>query len=143
MANFEKAITSVLASEGYKLRFRSGYVNDPDDRGGETIAGIARNFQPGAKVWPVVDAAKKQSNFPLNLVTNPQIHGLILDFYRINFWNKIGGDGIKNEDIANLLVDAAVLEGITPAVKRAQEVVGLTKTGIATPDLITKLNSMA
>jgi len=68
------------------------------------------------------------------------LYGLLLIFYKVNFWDKIGGDFIASQTIGNNLVDSAVNEGIKPAIKRAQEIVLLAQTGIITPELVTKLN---
>ena len=65
-----------------------------------------------------------------------------MSFYRDNFWNKVGGDFIDDQDIADMLVDAAVNEGIKPAVKRAQKIVGIAQTGEFSEELKTKLNSL-
>lgn len=142
MADFLKAIGSVLTAEGYSENKRTGYTDDPQDRGGETVAGIARNFWPKEPIWGVVDRAKKESGFPKNLSNNPNLHPQVLSFYKTKFWDKVSGDTIKNQSIASLLMDSAVNEGITPAIKRAQSIVGLPATGIADKSLTDKLNSL-
>ena len=38
-------------------RYEGGWCNDPADRGGETYAGIARNFFPAWPGWALIDAA--------------------------------------------------------------------------------------
>ena len=144
MANFEKAIDPVLESEGYRQKFgKSGYVKDPDDAGGETLAGISRKNWPHEVIWLYVDAAKKRTGFPGSLAADLNVRAMILDFYRRNFWSPIHGDNIKQQVIANLLADKAVLEGISPAIARAEEIVGLKRTGKVSETLITKLNLLA
>lgn len=140
MADYKHAIAKVLPFEGYILNKKVGYVNDKDDSGGETIGGIARNIWPNWTGWEIIDVAKKVPGFPNNLVGNMKLYGLLLIFYKINFWDKIGGDFIASQTIGNNLVDSAVNEGIKPAIKRAQEIVLLAQTGIITPELVTKLN---
>ena len=141
MANFDKAIDPVLASEGYIQKYgKSGYVNDTDDAGGETIAGIARKFWPNEAIWLLVDSAKKKTGFPGVLAVDLNVRAMILDFYRRRFWNPIQGDKINNRTIADLLVDKAVLEGISPAIARSEEIVGLPRTGKVSEALLTKLN---
>jgi lysozyme family protein len=140
MADYKHAIAKVLPFEGYILNKKVGYVNDKDDSGGETIGGIAFNFWPEWGGWPIIHSAKKLHGFPGNLVGNMQLYGLLLDFYKKNFWDKIGGDFIASQTIGNNLVDSAVNEGIKPAIKRAQSIVLLAQTGIVTPELVTKLN---
>lgn len=140
MADYKAAIKRVLPAEGYILSKTVGYVCDKDDSGGETIGGVAFNFWPQWAGWPIVHAAKKLPGFPKSLVSNMVLYGLLLDFYKKNFWDKIGGDFIASQTIGNNLVDSAVNEGIKPAVKRAQGIVLLSQTGIITPELVTKLN---
>jgi lysozyme family protein len=117
-------------------------VNDADDTGGETYKGIARNFWGGWGGWINIDGAKKRPNFPKSLYSNVILNSLVSDFYKRQFWDKVGGDFIDNQSIADLLVDSAVNEGIKPAVKRAQSIAGMAQTGVVTPELVTKLNSM-
>ena len=139
MADFNISVKDTLVHEG--INTNMGYVNDPTDRGGETIAGIARKFHPNDPIWALVDSAKK-GNFPQNLKDIPGILDKIKDFYRANYWNKVNGDELKSQKIANILFDTAVLEGYTAAIKRAQGIVGETQNGIMTQELINKLNSL-
>ena len=69
-----------------------------------------------------------------------QLNDAVIAFYKVNFWDKVGGDLIKDQSIANNLVDAAVNEGIKGAVKRAQGIVLIAQTGVITSELVTKLN---
>ena len=139
MADFNISVKDTLVREG--INTNMGYVNDPTDRGGETIAGIARKFHPSDPIWKVVDNAKK-GNFPQNLKDISGILDKIKDFYRVNYWNKVHGDELKSQNIANILFDTAVLEGYTAAIKRAQNIVGLTANGVMSEELLTKLNAL-
>ncbi|MBP1638992.1 MAG: N-acetylmuramidase [Bacteroidetes bacterium] len=144
MANFEQAIDPVLESEGYIQKYgKSGYVNDKSDAGGETIAGISRKNWPHEVIWLYVDSAKKRTGFPRSLAADLNVRAMILDFYRRNFWQPIHGDSVKQQVIADLLVDKSVLEGIAPAIARAEEIVGLARTGKVSENLITKLSLLA
>ncbi len=136
MANYKKAIIKTLGYEG-------GYVNDPDDNGGETFKGISRKFHPAWGGWVLIDDLKKKPGFPKGITINPMLNGLVQVFYKVEFWNKVGGDGLNSQEIANLLVDSAVNEGIVPAIKRAQGIAGIPQTGKVSEDLITKINLLA
>lgn len=114
MADFKQAIGKILKSEG-------DYVNDPDDRGGETKFGISKRSYP---------------NENIKALTRERAEAI----YKRDFWDKIGGDHLKNQQIADLLVDSAVNEGVVPAIKRAQKIVNIQPTGKITPELISKLN---
>ena len=48
MANFNEEFKKVILVEG-------GYVNDPDDAGGETYLGISRRYNPNSKIWNIID----------------------------------------------------------------------------------------
>jgi Putative secretion activating protein len=135
MADFNEAIKPVLQYEG-------GYVNDPDDNGGETYKGISRKFWPRWTGWQFIDVAKKQAGFPASLSKISGLQDSVLAFYRDNFWKPIGGDAVEHGEVAGLILDSAVNEGISTAVRRAQGICGFMPTGRVTPDLITKLNSL-
>lgn len=135
MADYKHSIARVLLTEG-------GYVNDPDDAGGETYKGIARKFWPNWTGWSVIDSAKKKEGFPQNLKPTNILGDAVMNFYRSNFWDKVGGDQIASQTIADMLIDSAVNEGIKPAVKRAQGIVGLAQTGVVSEELVEKLNAL-
>ena len=135
MADYKHAIKRILTTEG-------GYVNDKNDAGGETYKGIARNFWPKWMGWVFIDPAKKLNGFPTSLEKIVPLQEFVIQFYKQNFWDKIGGDLIADQDIADMLVDSAENEGIKPAIKRAQSIVTMAQTGIITPELVTKLSSM-
>lgn len=141
MADYKQAIYKILKSEG-------GYVNDPDDRGGETYKGISRRFWPGWLGWHIIDLIKKKPGFPGSLKGKDeleikiQLDHEVSSFYFEQFWTKVGGDKIKSQPIAETLLDSAVNEGIVPAIKRAQNIVSLPLTGKITPELIIKLNQL-
>lgn len=135
MADYRHAIAKVLKHEG-------GYVDDPDDAGGETYKGVSRKNWPRWTGWAFVDFAKKQSHFPASLSQISALQDSVMSFYRDNFWSKIGGDMIDDQDIADMLVDSAVNEGIKPAVRRAQKITGIAQTGEFSEELKKKLNSL-
>ena len=60
MADFTQAFQLMIVHEG-------GYVNDPDDPGGETYKGVARKIFSKWDGWTKVDTLKRQANFPANL----------------------------------------------------------------------------
>ena len=54
MANFDEEFKKVIVVEG-------GYVDDPDDSGGETYLGISRRYNPDSKMWNIIDDIKKSN----------------------------------------------------------------------------------
>ena len=84
MARFERAIGTVLKHEG-------GYVNDPDDPGGETKHGISKKSYPHLNIKALtVEQAKA--------------------IYRRDFWRY---DRIENQRVATKVFDTGVNMGAT------------------------------
>ena len=141
MANYFQAVNKSLVKEG-AMNSKLGYNNTSGDKGGETVAGIARNFWGQLDLWLIVDSLKSHPKFPYVLKTNALLIQKIMTFYKKEFWDKIGGDGIKSQNIAELILDSAINEGISPAIKRAENICGLKITGKFSENLIKKLNSL-
>lgn len=125
MADFSPAFERMIRNEGgYRL------VNVAADRGGQTYAGIARNFHPNWPGWRLIDR---------NDLQNMELTTLVDDFYRSEFWNKLCGDQIVSQLIAESLFDFAVNAGVGPAAKLAQLVVDTTPDGRIGPVTLGKL----
>lgn len=109
MANFDEAIKIILDNEG-------GYVNDPDDAGGETYMGISRKAHPKSKIWQHVDKlkAKYKTNKTITkyLKQNTEVTKLVKDIYKKSYWNPLSLDKEKSQRLANQLFDNAVNMGV-------------------------------
>jgi len=136
MADFEKAYSRTGKFEG-------GYVNDPDDSGGETYYGIARKFHPTWPGWKIVDEQKKKSNFPKNLKDRRnELLPLEKVFYKKEFWDKVWGDSIKDQRVANDMYDTAVNMGVGTSIKLSQRQFKMKETAVMSTALLSKLNSV-
>ena len=124
MAEFEQAFSVMIKNEGFP-----GYVNDPHDRGGETVAGISRKNWPGASVWPLIDAMKAKPDFPNNLKKSAELMPLVKDFYRRNFWHT-DFVSLKSQELATWLFDKRVNMGLKRPIKFLQEALGVDVDGI-------------
>jgi lysozyme family protein len=103
MTDFDKAFEHVIGIEG-------GYTNDPKDPGGETKYGISKRA------------------YPLEDIKNMNIERAKL-FYRMDYWNKIKGDELPYP--LNMFVfDAAVNQGVDPAIDMLQKTLGVARDGI-------------
>lgn len=125
MADFKIALKKVLAAEG-------GYVDDPDDSGGETFAGVSRKNNKNWKGWEIIDDIKKTFNLPYAiksfnniLFTNDKLMELVGEVYKTNYWDPIQLDLIPSQRIANEMFDTAVNMGVGIAIKLAYEVTGV------------------
>jgi len=134
MANFNDAFRIMLDHEG-------GYANDPDDPGGETYKGIARKMWPKWAGWTLVDSLKTVHGFPANLEKSAEIREMIGNFYLSQFWNKIQGDDIADQAVAESIFDFAVNAGVQTSVSLAQKVVKTTADGVVGPNTLRAINN--
>ncbi|MFA5326900.1 MAG: glycosyl hydrolase 108 family protein [Prolixibacteraceae bacterium] len=134
MADFNKAFQLMILNEG-------GYVNDPADPGGETYKGIARKIHSKWSGWTIVDIKKRQSDFPANLDKDDELQGMITDFYRITFWDRVNGDQITNQEVANSIFDFGVNAGLSASASLAQMVVDAKADGVIGPISLQAINS--
>ena len=109
--NFDASFERVIKAEG-------GYVNDPDDRGGETNLGVTigawgaylgREIKPGE-----MKALTKETVKP---------------FYRAMYWDKVKGDDLPLA-VDYVVFDFAVNAGVSRAAKFLQRAVGAVDDGV-------------
>jgi lysozyme family protein len=93
--NFEKAFNAVLENEG-------GYVNDPDDKGGETKYGISKNTFPKLNIKGLTIQKAK-------------------DIYYNQYWLANRCNRIEDYDLAFKLFDLSVNLGAPRAAKLLQK----------------------
>lgn len=134
MAQFKQAFDKTIATEG-------GYVNDPDDPGGETYKGVARKIHSKWRGWTIIDMQKRQSGFPAILDTNIELHAEILSFYEVNFWDRLNADQIDSQEVAESIFDFAVNAGVATSATLAQMIAGCNTDGIIGPDSIKAINA--
>ena len=113
--NFDEAFERLIGHEG-------GYVNDPNDPGGETKYGISKRSYPGEDIPGV------------NL-------GRAMEIYRRDFWGPAGCDAVPDA-IKFDLFDMAVNSGVKVAVKTLQSTVFATPDGILGPRTLMGINTM-
>ncbi len=118
MADFMKAISKILKSEG-------GYVNDPDDKGGETYKGISRKNNPNWIGWSYIDDIKKYhpNTFKRILDVTPQLQKAVYDVYKEKYWNVLKLDDFNNQNIANEIFDTCVNCGKKAALNMIKKVI--------------------
>lgn len=134
MAAFDLAFDKTMRAEG-------GYGNDPQDSGGETYKGIARNSNPKWPGWIIIDQMKTKGNFPRSLDSNNDLQNQIKQFYEANYWDKIRGDDITEQLIAESIFDFAVNAGPSVSIRLAQMSVGANPDGVIGNDTLQKINA--
>jgi lysozyme family protein len=124
MADFNPAFEKVIADEGgYQL------TDIPGDRGGQTYAGIARNPNPQWAGWHLIDRKEFGLATPL-----------VREFYKTNFWDRIRGDELTNQAVAETIYNFGVNAGIGVAIKLAQVIAGVAPDGAVGAKTLERLN---
>lgn len=114
MADFDIAIEKVLKHEG-------GYVDDPSDSGGETNWGISKRAHRNVDIRNLTrDGAK--------------------DIYKEFYWDRVKGDLIESQEIAESIFDFGVNAGIRTSSKMAQLVLDIEADGVIGPKTVEVLN---
>ncbi|MDM1045862.1 peptidoglycan domain protein [Myroides sp. 1354] len=110
------------------LKWEGGYVNDPLDKGGCTNMGVTldtykRLVNPSATCKDIATMNAK-------------------DFEKVlkTFWNRWSADEIKNQSVANILVDWVWGSGVW-GIRIPQRILGVKEDGIVGPKTIAALNA--
>jgi len=128
MADFNAAFEKMITDEG-------GYVlhTIPGDTGGMTYAGIARNKNPNWGGWNLIDH---------NETNNALLTSFVRAFYKTEFWDRLRGDEITNQVVAESVFNFGVNTGMGVAVKLAQLIVGATPDGAVGNVTLQKFNKV-
>ena len=111
MADFEIAYAPLKDFEG-------GYDNDPDDRGGETYAGIARKFFPSWQGWKIIDKIKRSNQSKAAINQAAKADHLLRDYVRA--WFDALGLGELPQPLANEIFEQSVNLGKSGSGKKVQ-----------------------
>ena len=110
------------------LKFEGGYVNDPDDPGGETVFGISRKFHPDWVGWETIDffTTEEKKNLDLDILRDePALFDAVSKFYYYKFYTRLKCDNIENlfSKLACNIFDFAVNAGIKTSAKTLQKAI--------------------
>ena len=103
MMNFDACFARVIGVEG-------GYSNDPHDPGGETKYGICKRSYPDENIPNITLERAKM-------------------LYKRDYWDAAKCDVIPFP-LDSLVFDAAVNQGVDPAIKMLQKMLNVTQDGI-------------
>jgi lysozyme family protein len=127
MASFDKAIPFTLKHEG-------GYVWHPADPGGETNRGITDGLDGNVDGLADVDG-DGDGDILIQELSEAQAK----EIYKRRFWDKMHGDDIKSQNLANILFDGYVNMGGN-AIKLMQRELMLKEDGVLGPVTLRGIN---
>ena len=129
MANFDPYFPRIISFEG------STYENDPVDTGGCTKYGI-------------ILETLKEYHFDTNkdgVYTCEDVKALTLDnaksIYKKMFWDYFKADDIKNQSLAEYIVDGAINMGRGLIAKYVQTIVGVSVDGVVGTKTLEAINA--
>ena len=122
MADYTKLVPFIRKWEG-------GFSNNPKDKGGATNKGVT------LATYRMVYGKNKTVNDLKNMSDKEWEH-----IFKIYYWNKWKADEIKNQSIANILVDWCWMSGYG-TIKKIQALFGLKQDGIVGNKTISCINS--
>lgn len=116
------------------LQWEGGFVNDPDDLGGATNMGVTIG------TWRQVGYDKDGDGDididDLRLLTPDDVVTCVL---KPHYWDRWKADQIKNQSVANILVDWVWASG-AHGIKRPQKMLGLKADGIVGAKTLAAVN---
>lgn len=112
------------------LRWEGGFVNDPDDSGGATNLGVT--------------IATFREFYGQDKTTSDLLHmtmGQWEHIFKKGYWDKILGDAIRSQGVANIIVDWCWMSGTKRVIKRIQKILRVKSDGIFGPMTLAALNA--
>jgi lysozyme family protein len=117
MADFNPAVAKTLIREG-----GARFTDNPDDHGGATKYGISQ------RAYPNLDIAN---------LTEDQAKAI----YKQDYWDKVSGDKLKSQSVAENIFDTAVNMGPTTATKLVQMTLSIGVDGKFGADTLKAVNA--
>ena len=117
------------------LKWEGGFVNDPDDLGGATNMGVTIGAWKSCGYDKDGDGDIDVDDLHL-LTREDAVNRVLKPFY----WDRWKADLIKNQSVANILVDWVWASG-AHGIKIPQRLLGVTVDGIVGPKTIAAVNS--
>lgn len=129
MANFLTAYNIVAKHEG-------GFQMHPNDNGNYNSLGqlVGTNWGISA---PVFESYLKRPPSQADMQSMSKVTAA--NIFKTQFWDRIKGDSVDNQEVANIFFDGVVNHGTT-GIKIMQRVLGVTDDGIVGPLTMSKLN---
>ncbi|NCD11056.1 MAG: peptidoglycan domain protein [Epsilonproteobacteria bacterium] len=143
MADIKNALPILYKAE-FSRPENALHVNKTET--GYTFMGIYQTAHPTWSGWGIVRDKLKQYGGDIKLASsmlydNEKMRELVEFFYKRNFWDRAKLDRVNSQHIANEIFIFGVVADMPPAIKKAQQLVGVTADGNVGEKTLTALNS--
>lgn len=114
-------------------RWEGGFVNDPADKGGATMAGVTIG---------TYTEYRRRKGLPAPTVTDLRniSNAEWMNIFKTLYWNRWQADKILSQSVADILVDWVWGSGVW-GIKIPQRILGVTQDGVVGPKTIAALNA--
>lgn len=100
------------------LKWEGGYSNNPNDKGGCTMKGVT------IATYRQYYGNNKTCNDLKKITDNEWLH-----IFEEGYWNPCKGTNIKNQSVANIIVDWAWNSGVKTVIKKVQKILKVETDG--------------
>ena len=118
--DFMTSFIKALSNEGF-------ISNNSTDKGGFTYKGISRTKHQSWPGWKIIDEIFRSTDYQSvqQINSNPILQNLVQGFYLTEFWNKIQGDLLPTQNIANEIFESSINLGVSAASEILQRTINL------------------
>ncbi len=118
-SDFQISFNKALLNEGF-------ISNNPNDKGGFTYKGISRTKHPAWPGWKIIDSIVETHGYASPILNNNiTLQNEVTKFYCTEFWNKIQGDLLPSQLIADELFESSINLGVSVASENLQRTINL------------------
>lgn len=126
--------TNETLEQAFLRAKKTGWSNDPLDRGGATMIGVTIGTY---RTYCTYKGRKRPTIIDLKNITYKEWRDIVHTLY----WSKWKADLIEDQDVANIVVDWVWASGQGIGIKRVQKILGVTADGIVGPKTLAAINT--
>lgn len=112
------------------------------DSGGETYRGVSRNNNPTSGIWAIIDEYKRVHGIPKwnSIIPDANLNRMVDELTKSKYWDKLRLDTIKNQSLANYMMDFGFNSGTGTVANIVQRLVKVPVDGIIGALTVNQIN---
>ena len=130
-------MSEFLSSYARSIKNEGGALHDKD---GFTYCGVLQSAHKDSPLWGLLSAIKPLSEYERGeVVDSAEIAGIVKSIYKADYWDKLKGDAILSQPIAEFMFDFMLTSWNMP-IKHVQRELALADDGIMGSYTLAALN---